>query len=337
MVLDFGTLIYGEPVEKIGPLCQLLDRGFTHLWMGDVVGGMPFDQVVTMTIAALHTKRVKIGTSVTGPYVRHPLINANAMATLDVLSGGRAILGLGGGAPWVKTMAVPVAPIKVLEDTVHLTRQLWQGETVTYDSPYMKLVNASLKYKVAHRIPIYVFPSGPNTLRMAGRVADGAVMYLGRDPAGVKKAIGYIAEGATEAGRDTNQIYKVCWSFFSMREDRTQARNDCKPMVAVMFSTQHAKEVAEFTGVDPKVAQKIRASTNEATWGRADAEGVKYVTDEMVDNICICGTPDDVIQKLRTVETVGFNQAALIPARISSAEKPKMMEALIDHVIPKLR
>ncbi|MFH0897713.1 MAG: LLM class flavin-dependent oxidoreductase, partial [Candidatus Bathyarchaeota archaeon] len=75
MVLDIGAAISGEAVDKIGSLCRLLDRGFTHLWIGDVIGsGYPRDQLVTMALAALNTKNAKIGTSVTGPYVRHPFL-----------------------------------------------------------------------------------------------------------------------------------------------------------------------------------------------------------------------------------------------------------------------
>ncbi|MFH0897059.1 MAG: hypothetical protein V1850_03295 [Candidatus Bathyarchaeota archaeon] len=124
---------------------------------------------------------------------------------------------------------------------------------------------------------------------------------------------------------------------FSMREDRTQARNELKSIVAVMFSNQHAPELAEFACVDLDVARKIRAATNEATWGRSDAESVKYVTDEMVEKLCICGTLEDVIRQLKSVEKIGYNQAALNLLRIPNADKVKMMETFIDHVIPKLR
>lgn len=338
MVLDIGAAIHGEAVDKIGPLCRLLDRGFTHLWIGDVMGSnFPRDQLVSMTLAALNTKKAKIGTSVTGPYVRHPFLTANAMATLDNLSAGRMILGLGSGAPWVKMIGVPVVPIKILEDTVHLTRRLLQGETVNYDSPYIRMVNAKLNYKATRQIPIYMFPSGPNTLRLAGRVADGAVMYLGRDPIGFKKALRYIAEGAAQAGRDPSSIYKAYWTFFSMREDRAQAINELKSIIAVMFSSQHAPQVAEFAGVDREVARKIRATTNEDMRGRPEAERVKYVTDEMVEKICVCGTPEDVVRQLKSVEKLGFNQAALHLARIPSADRAKVVEMFIDHVIPQLR
>jgi alkanesulfonate monooxygenase SsuD/methylene tetrahydromethanopterin reductase-like flavin-dependent oxidoreductase (luciferase family) len=162
---------------------------------------------------AANTTRIGVATRVLGVPNRPPPIVAKMAETLDRLSGGRLILGLGGGASDEEFKAfglrVPTARDKVdgLEEAIRITRGLWSEPSFTFDGGHYRTELAELEPKPNRRIPIWLGTFGPRALRLTGRLADGWIPSLDlAPPERVPAMLEQISRGAREAGRDPGDI-----------------------------------------------------------------------------------------------------------------------------------
>ncbi len=158
------------------------------------------DPYVMLTYAAHRTSRVGLGTLLTNPVTRHPTVTASSFATLDELSGGRAICVLGVGDTAVEHSGLRPATVRKLEDATLMMRALLAGEAVEVDWP------EPARLRHARPVPVWIAAAGPRTLRMAGRAADGVLIRVGRHPTNIAFAIEQVRAGIEEAGRDPSEV-----------------------------------------------------------------------------------------------------------------------------------
>ena len=182
---------------------------------------------------AAATTRIRVATRVLGVPYRPPAMVAKIAETLDRLSGGLLILGLGGGSSDEEFRAfglrVPTAAEKVtgLEEAIRITRGLWSQPAFSFDGSLLRTESADLSPKPEHRIPIWLGTFGPRALALTGRLADGWVPSLGYAPPEAIPAMRErIAAGAREAGRDPAEI--ACAYHVEVRVDE---RADPRPSV----------------------------------------------------------------------------------------------------------
>ncbi len=161
------------PVAPIGDLVDAVvaaeRAGVDEFWIADE--GVSRDPIVAFSAAALQTTRIRLGIGITSPALRHPGAMASSVATLDELSGGRAMLGFGVGGglsldPFGLTVEKPVALIR---DAVRIARAVIEGATI---DGYTPPAHASPPRKV----PIYVGSKGEQINRLASREADGVFL-----------------------------------------------------------------------------------------------------------------------------------------------------------------
>lgn len=162
---------------------------------------------------AASTSRIHVATRVLGLPLRRPAMVAKMAATLDRLSGGRLILGLGAGGSdkelrsFGAPEATPKERIDGLEDALRIIRGLWSEPGFSYEGPVHRVVAAELEPKPARPIPIWLGTFGPRALRLTGRHADGWIPTLGYAAAEDLPAMRErVLAGASEAGRDPAQI-----------------------------------------------------------------------------------------------------------------------------------
>src|SRR5215813_14942735 len=129
-----------------------------------------------LTVAALNTTQIGLGTSVTNLYTRNPAITAAAIATVDEASGGRAVLGLGAGGGLDHYGIDRVQPAVALEETLRIVRSLTAGERVSFRGSIMTIAEAELNFRTRRRVPIYLAARGPRISELAGKLADGAII-----------------------------------------------------------------------------------------------------------------------------------------------------------------
>ncbi|MFV2039342.1 MAG: LLM class flavin-dependent oxidoreductase, partial [Acidimicrobiales bacterium] len=159
-----------ETAEQLGyDFCLLADEGLMH------------DVHVVLGAAAELTSTIRLG-PVTNSYTRHPAATAAAVATLNELSGGRALVTLvAGGTMVLQPLGLErTRPVAVMEDTIHILRTLWSGERSSFDGEEFQLRDAQLS-SGPHRIPIWVAARGDQLLRLAGGKADGVVLMAKAD------------------------------------------------------------------------------------------------------------------------------------------------------------
>ena len=152
---------------------------------------------------AAHTSRVRVGTSVTDPYVRHPALTAVAMGTLDEISGGRAVLGIGAGISGFAELQIERRrPARAMREAIAVIRALLNGETVDFHGDVITLNQGRLSFRAGRVVPVYVASNGVVGQRMAAEVANDIIVNACASVAEVRAVRAAIEETARRGGRN---------------------------------------------------------------------------------------------------------------------------------------
>jgi len=228
------------------------DLGFDFVSTADhPCGDQPTYETWTMlSWVAAQTSRIKVATRVLGVPYRNPALAAKMAETLDRLSGGRLILGLGGGYSDDEFRAfglpVPTPGEKVdgLAEAIEITRGLWSQPSFSFDGRRYRTVAAQIEPKPAHRIPIWLGTFGDRALAVTGRLADGWIPSLGYAP---RERLPQMRErvltAARQAGRDPAGI--TCALNLQVRVD-AGAGADVDPSMLAGPPSAVAAELAGF-------------------------------------------------------------------------------------------
>ena len=214
---------------------------------------------------AAATESVKLGVGVANPFTRNPALLAMGAATLDRVSGGRFLLGLGRSDRWVvqERMGIPYRnPRAALEETVGLVRSLLDGERVTAAERRFRLDSVGLAtMPVQPRLPIYLAAIGPMALRLAGAVADGVLLNAYAPPAYIGYAAEEVRNAAREAGRDPGDVDIACMLVMRPTDDLAGMLASLKPRVVRLLDEPYVGEILlEKGGFDPSILPALRAS-----------------------------------------------------------------------------
>jgi probable F420-dependent oxidoreductase len=227
--------------------------GFDFLSASDhPCGTAPTYETWTMLAwAAAATTRIRVATRVLGVPYRPPAVVAKMAETLDRLSGGRLILGLGGGYSDEEFRAfglgVPSPRDKVdgLAEAIAITRGLWSQPSFTYRGRLYGTDAAELEPKPAHRIPIWLGTYGPRALALTGRLADGWIPSLGFAPPNQVRVLrDRVLAAAAAAGRDPNEL--TCAYNLQVRVDE---RPSDSPSVITGPADAVADQLVRFVGL----------------------------------------------------------------------------------------
>src|SRR5215813_6040965 len=176
--MNLELLLLGDvPVPWLIEGAKLAEaNGYAVVWLADE----RFYREVYTSLGqiAAHTSMVLLGPCVTDPYSRHPALTAMAIATLDEISGGRGILGIGAGISGFAELGISRRkPARAISETIEVIRALLRGGSVDFQGQVINLDQGRLSF-TPHRsaIPIYVASNGPLGQRVAGTIADGAIM-----------------------------------------------------------------------------------------------------------------------------------------------------------------
>jgi F420-dependent oxidoreductase-like protein len=179
----------------------------------------------TLNFLASVTERVRLGTLVTGVIYRHPGILVKTVTTLDVLSGGRAYLGVGAG--WYEREAlglgVPFPPLKErferLEETLQIVQQMWSGKVAPFEGKHFRLtetLNAPQPLSRPHP-PIMVGGSGEKkTLRLVAKYADACNLYAFENPEAVRAKLNVLRQHCQDLGRSFEEIERTAIGAFDL-------------------------------------------------------------------------------------------------------------------------
>lgn len=304
-----GGHITCENFEDTIDVARRMDAaGFERLWAVD--SQMLWEDAYVYATRILQvTDRIVFGTAVSNPLTRHYTVSASAMATLDRLHPGRAILGLGRGDSAVRTLGYRPVPTKQIEDILVKARDVLSGSVVDEDGSdiYLRWADKGRK------IPLMYGATGPANLRIGGRVADIVMLQVGTHPAAVEWAISHVHAGAREAGRDPKdvQIALLCGMWVS--EDRKESRNACR--WAASCATNHLEEVqraGNHTQLPDALASMLKKHRDQYDYyaGHLDskADHSEYLSDEMIDDFSINGPAEECLRRIAELKALGVNE-----------------------------
>ena len=243
---------------------------------------------------AQHTQRIRLGPSVSNPYLIHPAILAENAVLLDEISGGRAYLGIGRGAFLDFLEVETPRPISAVREAIELARRLWRGDRSAYHGRVFHATElAHLMWEPERAdIPIMVGTWGPKMCRMAGALADeikAGSMWSAKYGNYMWE---HIEAGARDAGRDPQEVGLVFGPLTSISEDREVARTFAQRTLA--FYLPYLAPMPEFVGVEPEEVARVQAATSS---GDIDAAAA-LVSDLALEQFALYGTPHDVIEQI---------------------------------------
>jgi 5,10-methylenetetrahydromethanopterin reductase len=305
----FGVILLPESLVGFGELCREAEAtGFDLLGVADSQSVFR-EAYVALAVAARETSRVRLGPLVTNPLTRHLVVTASAIASVDELSGGRAILGIGSGDSAIYTLGAPPATLAGLEDSILALGRLTGGEPLDRGGRRWQVRRA------ARRVPVYLAAEGPRTLELAGRVADGVVVGLGLTSEVIRLSLDAIERGARAAGRRLADL-DVWWLAKTNVAD-TRAAAVTPIRMALAASANHAfRFTLEGKGVPPDLHERVRGLQREynahhhelAAADNADLTDRWGLTEFLLERFGIAGTPEDCAAQLRRAMSAGARQ-----------------------------
>ncbi len=294
----FGIeFVPADPALKIGYLSKLAEEvGFETVWITDHYNNR--DVYTTLAVLSLVTNKIKLGTGVTNPYTRSPIITASSIASVNELSGGRAVLGMGPGDK-ATFDAMGIAwekPLTKVRESIAIIRALLKKERVTWGG-----MNAQLSFS-AGDIPIYMGAQGPKMLELAGEIADG-VLINASHPEDFRAAIPLIRNGIEKAGRKPEDVKICAYTSFSVDGDRSKALAEARKVVA-FIAAGSPDVVLERHNIDTSQRDEISKAISRGDFAGA----MNSVTDHMLDVFSVSGTPEDCRARVDELLSIGVNQ-----------------------------
>ena len=317
--------------EKIAEWASLAeDLGFHSVWIGeDYFQGGGF---TVATASALATARVQVSIGVVNPFTRHPALLAMETATLDVLSQGRVILGLGTGNPrWIRQMGFSFeSPLARLREATQLVRRLLQGEEVTFRGQCFSLDCVRLEILPhSQRVPIYLGVRGPKALELAGELADGVHLPILTSVPYVRFAKRHIASGARRVGRSPEAIKIAAYLPIVVGRDGDRTYTAVRSLIAKFIGLIGNHPLLVEAGMTPEQLQRFREAAER---GEDTSE---LVTEDLLKTFAVVGSPEECADRLQDYIRAGVH--TLIAVEIHGIPMEEMARGIAEHILPRLR
>lgn len=279
------------------------DAGLSEVWLPDHY--FLRDAYAAQALIAQRTSRVRLGTAVVSPLLRHPALLASATATINELSGGRAIIGIGVGGfefPTQLGMKVP-RPLSVVRDAVAIVRSLARGEA-NIDGEVFTARGARLVWD-GGSFPVYMAARGRRMLELAGEIADGVITH-GLTPSYIDFSLERIRSGAARAGRPDGACELVLMFEVDLDEDVQAATDRLRPLSVIMAGGEYAEDLIPLFGLDPMEVMPLRAAVRAR-----DPDAGRLVTDDMVRAFSVAGPKEYLAERVSGMAAAGVGRVIL--------------------------
>jgi len=262
-----------DPRPALGQAAAAEAIGLGTVWIGE-----RYDTKDLPSLAGALTQRtstVRIGAAVTHTSLRHPMVLASMGQTLQALSGGRFLLGIGRSAPWRwRDYGLPAPTLASLGDTAEVLRRLWRGETVHYEGPAGHFPNLRLPQRPdVDPPPLLLAAVGPKTLALAGRCFDGVVLHPFLTPEATARSIAIVRDAARRAGRDPARVLAYAAVVVAPDLDEATTRLAVHARAAGYFHVAGLGDaLVAANGWDPADLARYRAEPALASLGDRQAD-----------------------------------------------------------------
>jgi probable F420-dependent oxidoreductase len=327
--MDFGITIKPDiTIERIVSLTQRAEAGgFSYGWIFDshVIWKEPFP---LLTLMAASTQTMRLGTCVTNPAVRDVTVSASLFATLNLASRGRMQLGIGRGDSSRRVLGKKPTTLENLEGFVRVFRDLNAGKTVELDG-----VATNLPWASGEVPRVWVAGYGPKALRIAGRIGDGVILQFA-DPDLIDWCLGFVREGAQEAGRDFSKFEVMSAAPVWPSDDLKTAREHVRWFPALV--SNHVMDlISKYKPEElpPSLTSfvKNRGAYDYRHHCEVGSDNADFVSDEVIDRFCIIGPVEAHRKKLEALRKVGVTQFNIY---LMCGEEEQTLDVYSREVLP---
>ncbi len=298
----------GADLRDAVELCRAAeDAGYTDVWSAEVGGADGFSPLAAL---AQVSRTVRLGSAIVPAFSRPPALLAMSAASLQQLSGGRFVLGVGTSSSIIVERWMGERfdePLTKLRETVEVVRAALTGEKVDFSGRTTNVSDYRLQLALETPPPIYVAALGPAACRLAGAVADGVIFFL-KTSEGVAEALRWVAQGAEQAERDPSFLDVVM---------RIPAAVDPDPEVYPQLARRQITAYAIVDVYNRSLAgQGFSNEVDEiasAFWSGDRAGAAAAVTEDMMDRLFVAGDAEDCRSRLEDFRSAGVKTPVLLP------------------------
>ena len=341
--IEIGTMsAFVPPFDKgIETIKKIEDAGYDSAWWLDhLMGWVPesiwtpdvvelaafqesphvfFETLCTLAVAAWNTEKILLGPSVTEAFRRHPAMLAQAFLTLDHISKGRVILGIGAGEgenvipygiEWNK-------PVSRLEESIKIIRLLWESNRkVDFDGKFWRLKDAVLglePYEEGKYPPIWIGAHGPKMLEMTGRLGNGWLPAI-LDVDFYKDGLRMIRESAKKAGRNPDEITPALWSYAVLDEDHSECHRMLETPLAKNYMLTLPSEVFKRYGIQHPLGENFYGLLDYIPTRidrKTALEALEKIPRKMCEDYYLHGTPDEITSQIERLGKAGMRHIVL--------------------------
>src|SRR3954464_5440869 len=313
--------------------------GFDSVWAAEAYGS---DTATVLAWLAANTEKIKIGSAIFQMPGRSPAMTAMTAATLDNLSNGRMILGLGSSGPQVaegwhgqrfaKQLARTREYVEILRKALARERLEYQGEM--YKLPLPDGPGKALKLMIApvqERIPIYIAAIGPNNMRLTGEIADGWLpVFFSPEHVGESRAL--LEEGAARAGHELAPDFDIAPTVnVAIDDDVDRARDLMRHFIALYVGGMGSRDKNFYNQLVQRYGFEDAAREIQELYldGKKD-EAAAAIPPELIDTVSLVGPRDRVRERLGVYRDAGVGTLIAAPVAVDPAEGRRMVRELAE-------
>ncbi len=344
MKLGLNIGYYGTAIADNFTLIQEAeDLGYDSVWTAEAYGS---DALTPLAWVAARTERIKVGSAVFQMPARTPAMTAMTAATIDVMSNGRFILGLGVSGPQVVEGWHGRAfgkPLTVTREYIAILRMIFaRDEPVEFQGVYYQMpytgddatgLGKPLKMMLHPKnpdLPIYLAAIGPKNVKLAAEIADGWLPVFFSPERTSEMYQPLLDEGFALSGEDGKaERFAIAPTVGALVTDDLDAgRLQMKPMLALYIGGMGAKGRNFYNDLARRYGYEAEAETIQDLYlAGKKMEATMAVPDELVDEVCLVGSPDRIADRLDAWRAAGVSTLIVATSDLST------MRVIAEHVV----
>jgi F420-dependent oxidoreductase-like protein len=332
----WGLGITGD--EQLDMAAEADRLGYDTIWAAEAYGS---DAATVLAWIAANTSRARVASGIFQMPARTPAMTAMTAATLDNVSGGRFVLGLGISGPQVVEgwHGQPFdRPLKRTREYVDIVRKALARETLTYDGEIYKLPRPDGPGKplkliirpVQERIPIYLAAIGPKNTALAFEIADGWLPTI-FSPDHLDVFESAMQEGAARGGRSVSAVDIAPMTSLAIYDDVEEARNYMRPYLALYIGGMGSRERNFYTQLVTRYGYGEAArEVQDLYLSGKQAEAMAAIPAELIDKVSLCGPKAAVKERLAVYRDAGVGTLLISPTAANQEERLRMLRDLAE-------
>jgi 5,10-methylenetetrahydromethanopterin reductase len=288
--------------------------GFDSVWVAEDYWTKR-DGISVLSCLALSTNRIRVGTGVINPYIRHPILTAMTLNSLSELAQGRLILGIGSGMPWKPLIAAQMSqqtPLRAMREAVETIRDLMSGKEITWGEEVVSLTVSRKCFSGSiapetQGVPIYMGASGPRMTELVGEIGDGLILGTGTSQSEIPSRLKLVAKGAEKSGRDHDSIDVAAIIVTSASADGKIDDN------TLGYAAKHVAALEESDiqrlGFDPDRVSRVKEEYQQNNCQSA----YRMLSPDIIAAFTAAGTPADCLRIIEGYAKKGVKLPILMP------------------------